>query len=293
MRGSRNSIVALILLLLGAVGWMEWSDWSESQLEAARKQEAEALKQRSDELARKAAMIEQELKKAWEHPPVDKAVEVYGPDQTRVWETALNSEEAERGVMAFFSYLDTRSYIRAYKLDGGIHGQYLRAVAALSLKPPKMGHTASLRELKLNLVYFFKILGKQQIRLLNDILHNEPDIIEPTLHVFYQWYTTSAPSDITKGRPTLETMYAYASYLLDTIGGQSYLLRRDSRTRILAVYYCILVLDRANDQNINPNGIDIRPLIGATYRDIAVQKGLSRQKQYLADLDRLARKYKM
>ena len=69
-------------------------------------------------------------------------------------------------------------------------------------------------------------------------------------------------------------MYAYASYLVDTFGGRSYLLRRDSRTRLLTTYYCILVLDRANDQKMNPNGVDIRPLIASTANDIRSQKGL-------------------
>ena len=199
MKGSRNTVIALILVLLGTTGWMEWRNWSETQNEAARKQEAGVLRQRSDELAGKAALLEQELKKAWEHPPDEKAVEVYGPDQVKVWETSPSPEEAERHVMAFFSYLDTRSYIRAHKLDGGTHGQYLKAVAALSLNLPNMGHGASLREMKLNIVYFFRILGKQQIHLLTDVLQNEPDIIEPTLHVFYQWYTATGPSDIAKG----------------------------------------------------------------------------------------------
>jgi hypothetical protein len=68
---------------------------------------------------------------------------------------------------------------------------------------------------------------------------------------------------------------------------------RDYRTRILMIYYCILVLDRANDQKFNPNGIDVRPLIAATARGMITQKGLTHQKQYLADLDRLSRKYPM
>jgi len=88
-------------------------------------------------------------------------------------------------------------------------------------------------------------------------------------------------------------MYAYAGYLVENFGGRSYLLRRDSRTRLLMIYYCILVLDRADDQKLNPYGIDIRPLIAATANDMRSQKGLSYQKQYIADLDRLARKYQM
>jgi hypothetical protein len=86
-------------------------------------------------------------------------------------------------------------------------------------------------------------------------------------------------------------MYANASFLVDTFGGRSYLLRRDSRIRLLSTYYCILVLDRANDQKMNPNGIDIRPLIAATAKDIRSHTGLAYQKQYLAELERLARKY--
>jgi hypothetical protein len=78
---------------------------------------------------------------------------------------------------------------------------------------------------------------------------------------------------------------------VDTFGGRSYLLRRDSKVRLLSIYYCIQVLDRANDQKMNPNGIDIRPLIASTARDMRAQRGLTFQKQYLAELERLARKY--
>jgi hypothetical protein len=96
-----------------------------------------------------------------------------------------------------------------------------------------MGHTVSLREMKLNIAYFYRVLGKQQIHLLTDILQNESDLIEPTLRFFFQCYTGPGDADRAVGRPSLRTMYAYASYLLDTFGGQSYLLRRGSRTRML------------------------------------------------------------
>ena len=67
-------------------------------------------------------------------------------------------------------------------------------------------------------------------------------------------------------------------------------MRRDSRIRLLTTYYCILVVDRANDQQMNPNGIDIRPLIAATARDMRSHTGLVHQKQYLAELERLERR---
>jgi hypothetical protein len=295
MKKERNYQPLLIVLVIAVmgVGWMVWLDWNRSRVEVARKQEAEALKQRGDDLTRKLALLEQELKTVWELPPEEKAAEVYGPDQAIARGTPPSPEETERRVKAFFSYLDSRSYIRTYKLEGGVYREYLAAVGALSLNPPKLGQTASLQEMKRNISYFYRVLGKQRLKLLADILQHEPEIIEPTLRVFYRWYTDSGPSDAAKGRPSLGTMYAYASYLVETFGGRSYLLRRDSRTRLLMLYYCILVLDRADDQKLNPYGIDIRPLIAATAKDMRSQKGLSYQKQYIADLDRLARKYQM
>jgi hypothetical protein len=80
---------------------------------------------------------------------------------------------------------------------------------------------------------------------------------------------------------------------MHTLGGRSYLMRRDSKLRLLTTYYCILVLDRANDSGMNPNGVDIRPIIAATANDIRSQKGLIHQKAYLAELSRLAEKYPM
>jgi hypothetical protein len=289
---NRPLLVVLVIALIG-VGWMVWRDWNGTRIEAARKQEAEMLRQRADDLARKLTQLEQEFKTVWELPPEEKAAEVFGPDQAVAREVPPGSEEVERRVKAFFSYLDSRNYIHAYKLGGGVYREYLAAVEALSLRPPKGGQTASLQEMKRNIAYFYWVLGKQRLQLFADILQHEPEIIEPTLRVFYQWYTDTGSSVDTKGRPSLGTMYAYASYLVETFGGRSYLLRRDSRTRLLMIYYCILVLDRADDQKLNPYGIDIRPLIAATANDMRSQKGLSYQKQYIADLDRLARKYQM
>jgi hypothetical protein len=44
---------------------------------------------------------------------------------------------------------------------------------------------------------------------------------------------------------------------------------------------------------MNPNGLDIRPLIASTANDIRSQKGLIHQKSYQAELSRLADKYPM
>ncbi len=290
-RNYQPVLIVLTVAVIGVVGWMVWRDWNEGRVEAGRRREAEVLKQQADELARKVTQLEQELKAAREEPSEEKAAEVYGPGGAPSGrEPAPNPEEVERKVKAFFAYLDSRDYIKDYQLEGGVYPQYLAAVEALSVNPRKVAReTDSLFEMLRNVSYFYRVLGKQRLQLAADILDHESEILEPTLRVFYQWYT--GPSDRLKGRLDLPTLYAYASYLVDTFGGRSYLLRRDARTRLLATYYCILVLDRANDQKMNPNGIDIRPLIASTAKDMRAQKGLAYQKQYLADLERLARKY--
>jgi hypothetical protein len=282
-----------VLVVIGIFLWILLKDWHESRVDTARKQESREWKQRADDLAQKLTEMEQELNTArGERPSEEKVAEAFGPPavEAAAREKPLSSDEVERRVKAFFSYLDSREYVQAYELEGGCYQQYLQAMEALAAHPPRVaGETESLYEMLKNVSYFFRVLGKTRVQVTAEILKKEHDVMEPAMRVFYLWYT--GPSEQLKGRPSLRTMYAYASYLLDTFGGRSYLLRRDSRTRLLTMYYCILVVDRANDQQMNPNGIDLRPLIAATARDVRSHTGLAYQKQYLTELERLARKY--
>ena len=288
-------MVILIVVVIGIFFGILLKDWYERQMEVARKQEGQEWKQQAEVLTRKLTDLEQELKTVRsESPSQEKEVEVFGPPaaEAPAREKPLTSEEVERRVKAFFSYLDSRDYVQAHQLEGGCFDQYLQAVEALSAHPPKVsGETESLYEMLKNVSYFYRVIGKKRVQAAAEILKNERDIMESSMRVFYQWYT--GPSDRLKGRPSLPVMYAYASYLLDTFGGRSYLMRRDSRVRLLTTYYCILVVDRASDQQMNPNGIDIRPLIAGVARDMRSHTGLVYQKQYLAELERLSRKYPM
>jgi len=288
-------MVILVVVVIGIFFGILLKDWYEQQVDVARKQEGQEWKQQAEVLTRKLTELEQELKTVRsESPTQEKEAEVFGPPaaEAPAREKPLASEEVERRVKAFFSYLDSRDYVQAHQLEGGCFDQYLQAVEALSAHPPKVsGETESLYEMLKNVSYFYRVIGKKRVQAAAEILKNERDIMESSMRVFYQWYT--GPSDSLKGRPSLPVMYAYASYLLDTFGGRSYLMRRDSRIRLLTTYYCILVVDRASDQQMNPNGIDIRPLIAGVARDMRSHTGLVYQKQYLAELERLSRKYPM
>ena len=291
-RSYQPVLVILVLVVIGIFLWIIIKEYT-SGLESARKQESQEWQQRTEILTQKIKEIEQELKAAREEAPLDeKVAEVFGlpAAEPPAREKPPSTAEIERRVKAFFTYLDSRDYVQAYALPGGTYEEYVRAVDALSLNPPKVaGETESLYEMMKNVSYFFRVLGRKRVQLEAEILKKEPELMESAMRTFFQWYTS--PLETLRGKPSLKTMYACASFLVDTFGGRSYLLRRDSKIRLLSIYYCIQVLDRANDQKMNPNGIDIRPLIAASARDIRSQKGLTYQKQYLSELERLARKY--
>jgi hypothetical protein len=296
MKAERNYQPVMVLLVLVVVGiflWIVLKDWYATRIETARKQESQEWQQRTEVLTQKLTDMEQELKAARGEAPLgEKVAEVFGPPAAEppAREKPLAPEEIERRVKAFFAYLDSRDYVKAYDLPGGVYEEYVLAVEALSASPPRVaGETESLYEMLKNVSYFFRVMGRKRVQLEAEILKKEPEIMESAMRVFFQWYT--GPLETMRGKPSLKTMYACASFLVDTFGGRSYLLRRDSRIRLLSIYYCIQVLDRANDQNMNPNGIDIRPLIASAARDIRSQTGLAYQKSYLAELERLARKY--
>jgi hypothetical protein len=111
------------------------------------------------------------------------------------------------------------------------------------------------------------------------------------MQTFYRWATYYTGERATTGQPTLSTLYAYSGFFLNTLAGRSYLLRRDSKIRILTTYYSILIVDRANDEKSNSAGVDIRPQIEFLLNDLQTPIGLIYQKQYVSELLRLADKY--
>ncbi|MCP4623118.1 MAG: hypothetical protein GY850_06260, partial [bacterium] len=141
--------------------------------------------------------------------------------------------DIERQIMAFFSYLDAQSYIQAYEFAGGSYLQYQIAVKNLSSQLPIIiGEMQSLYRLVLNVAHFYRVMGKQRIFVTRQMLQNESEIIESVMKTFYQWYTMDgAEPAILAGRPSPGIMYEYAGYILNTLGGRSYLLRRSPKVR--------------------------------------------------------------
>jgi len=201
--------------------------------------------------------------------------------------------ETERLIAAFFTYLDNRPYVQSLKLAGGSYLQYQIAIEKLSAKPPIIvGEMDSLYNMVRNVAHFYRVMGKKRVLLTKQILQNESEVIEAVMKTFYKWFTMDDGGKATlKGRPSMTAMYEYAGYILNTLGGRSYLLRRSPKVRALTTYYSVLIIDRANDEELNSRGIDIRPYIRSSLLEIKNQIGFIHQKEYITRLSELSLKY--
>jgi hypothetical protein len=230
-----------------------------------------------------------------ENIPEGKLKEVFGSESAAVKEEEpLDFEEIEQQINAFFTYLDEQDYVQAYDLKDGTYGQFQVALKKMSTNLPSItGETSSLYNLYRNMAHFFRILGKKRANLVRDILQNEGEILESAMQTFYRWATYDAGDISVTGQPSLQTLYAYSGFFLNTLAGRSYLLRRDSKIRILTTYYSVLILDKANDEKFNSAGIDIRPHIEFLLNDFEGRMGLIYHNQYVSKLQELAEKYNM
>jgi len=291
--------VAIVIAFIGIAAYIAWyfiSSWQKESIETARKDERVEWEKRTRELMGKLTSLEEELASIkGETIPQQKLEAVFGPEkETRPEKGPLTFEDLEQQIQAFFTYLDEQEYVQAYEFKGGTYRQFQQALKKLSANPPNVtGETASLYNLYRNMAHFFRVLGKKRLYLIRDILQNEPEILESVMQTFYLWLTFETGAEVKTARPSLNEMYAYSGFFLNTLAGKSYLLRRDSKIRLLTTYYSILILDKANDENLNSNGIDIRPHIEFLTKDLQTQIGIIHQKQYLLQLEQLADKYKL
>ena len=303
MDKSAKIVIALVIIAVsGFFIFSKISGWHKSKLEKAVKTEQEVWQGKANNLEQEVSELKQELTEVkGQAVPEEKLAKIFGEKEERqqVEETKTpppklsGIAETERQIAAFFSYLDSRPYVQSNNLAGGSYLQYQIAIEKLSAKPPIIvGEMDSLYNMVRNVAHFYRVMGKKRVLLTKQILQNESEVIESVVKTFYQWFTMDDGGKATlKGRPSMTAMYEYAGYILNTLGGRSYLLRRNPKVRTLTTYYCVLILDRANDAELNSRGIDIRPYIKSSLLEIKNQIGLIHQKEYITRLSELSLKY--
>ena len=305
MDRSAKIVVALVILAVsGFFLFSKISGWHKSKVDKAVKEEQQNWQGKTDKLKQEVTELKQELTEVkGQQVPEEKLAKVFGENDREKPPTEKEKPvpakklsdfaETERQIAAFFSYLDKRPYVQSLNLAGGSYLQYQIAIEKLSSKPPIIvGEMDSLYNMVRNVAHFYRVMGKKRVLLARKVLQNESEVMESVMETFYKWYTQNDEGQSTlKGRPSLTAMYEYAGYILNTLGGRSYLLRRSPKVRALTTYYCVLILDRANDEELNSKGIDIRPYIKASLLEIKNQIGLIHQKKYITRLSELSLKY--
>jgi len=194
-------------------------------------------------------------------------------------------ERLTNDVRNFFDYLDQRDYIKAYRLKNGTQRHFLLLLAKLSANPPVVsGETRDIYTLTHNMAHFYRVIDKKNISIVKDVLSHEREIIEPTMEMLYEWITEEIKRKNKEVKTSTGDLYEYACFFLNTMSGKAYLARRDSKIRILMIYYSLLILDKANRENLNHNGIDILPPLNMLVDDITNQMGLDYKEKYLQRL---------
>ena len=163
----------------------------------------------------------------------------------------------------------------------------------LSASPPiPAGEGIDTKIMTKNIFHFFRVLGKKDLRLLREIIRNEADTVEINLELFYRWFTlTEQCPELEEKRPSLDVLYQYAGFLLNTIGGRAYLYRRPLGLRLLVSYYCLLIINDADKKGRNTYGIDIYPLIAPVMEEMRVYPDFLFQNEYILGLENLSNYY--
>lgn len=195
---------------------------------------------------------------------------------------------------AFFTRLDSEEYIAELQLAGGSKAYFTTIInKALANKPSIARETDDLLAILQNTAHFYRVLGEQDILVLKKIMANEKGFYEPVMAAFFKLMAhrdecqhVNYPIQL-----SMEDLYTYSAFFLNTLGGQAYLFRREPVLRVLVKYYCVLALDQANMKNANPLGLDIRYPLNSLVEELTATAGLQNRDGYLNTLLQLQDKY--
>jgi hypothetical protein len=291
----KTLVILFALMGLALLGYYWLNQWHTDAVEEAVQKEKEAcltkiarLEADVQRLAEEAGLQPQALPSKADLTPV------FGADKPMLaGQGAVNCKKVTAQTVAFFQYLDSKAYLIWPGINMRADELFEDVFNRLAANPPtNVGEMDNLYNLIRNVTHFYRVLGKDRIDLIKEILSSESAVVEPAMAVMFTWMTVCDQADTKTGEPAkLSTLYQYASFFLNTLGGRGYLLRRDSKLRMLVNYYALRVLDMANDARLNAYGIDLRPHLDYIFYDINNQKGLMYRQRYLSHLAALKDKY--
>lgn len=208
-------------------------------------------------------------------------------------ETPLSEEDhckrVENGILDFFQYLDNKDYIKRFKGGKGTYDHFKSMIRKLSSRAPiPAGEGIDSRMMAKNIFYLFRVLDKNDLRLIKAILGNEADTLDINMDMFYNWLMMGDRCPNLDGlRPSPDVLYQYAGFFMNTIGGRAYLFRRQLEVRLLVTYYSLLIVHEADKRGKNIYGIDVFPEIARLTKELSYYPDFHFQADYIDQMTRL------
>jgi hypothetical protein len=299
-RMNRTIKVLVTVLIVGMVlfmGFMQIRKWHQAGIDRVLSEEKAACDGEIAVLSADLESIKNELMQLKDTGQYEQRLsEIFG-EKTDYLSFGVDTDcnDLSLQVQTFLNYVEQQDYMGSYRGSGGSYKLIGDVTKQLAQSTPMLsGEMEDLIRLIQNVTHLYRNLGKERVNILKNLLKNESDIIETVVAIFYAYMTSGdrCPDKVIQ-LPSLENRYQYAGFFLNTLAGRSYLLRRDSKMRVLISYYAVLTLDMANDEMLNSYGIDIRPFIDHSFYEIGNQKGLIYRRPYLEKLAGLRDKYAM
>ena len=282
MKGNRGLLLLVIALIAGGLMALYIGYYGKKVEKQPAFREVEDLKERAEEA--EGVVIESPIIQA----PQEKLEEVLGEEvgKREIIKVKDECQKMERDLKEFFAYLDKKDYIRELRIGEDTFTHFKKIVRVLSLNPPvPAGEGLSYDTIIQNIYHFYRVLGFKDLRLIKLILKNEADTMEINLALFYRWLMSGDKCDQKEGLPpSIDTLYRYAGFLINSIGGRAYLFRRETRLSLLINYYCILIIHEADKKLMNSFGINITPFLEPLAEDIENYQLLYFRKEYTGKL---------
>jgi len=296
-RFSEKKIFILLLCFIAALAYFGF-DWHKRAVEKTALEETKKEQEKwlsiVNKLKADIAALERNAEEEKAAASESRVPESSAPEPPLFIEKEkLDCNELKKNLSAVFEYLNGREYIQALRLKNGSQEYYNKIMNKLSQNPPLTSEVMlDFDTLLKNILHFYHVLGKDNILIIKEMLNNEGENLETIMSVFYEYFTSGEEcrnDDLFI--PSAVTRYEYAGFFLNTLGGKSYLFRRDSNLRILTTYYAVLALHEANEKIINRQGIDLRPQLEQIREEITARNDLAFQKNYLETLSAIRDEY--
>ena len=228
--------------------------------------------------------------------PAERLRQVFGPSSPLAKGAAprtMKCVELEQSLRAFCKYLDAGETFRSQKTYRDSWALFTDILATLEKRPPTISAEAYRPSVIIeNSYYFFRLLRREKMNIVREVLQYEADLAEPLMGVLYYWLMSGQSCDKQQSSTAnLDIMYRYAGFFLNTLGGHSYLYRRDSRISLLTTYYSILVVHEANSRGFNEVGLDLRFFLPLIFGEIQNRNDLLYAEDYLQTLTDLQLQY--